>query len=439
MLRPRQLLVVGGMLFSMFFGAGNLILPPLLGLQAGIDAPVAMVGFLVAGIGLPVLGIVAVALCGDVRQLAGRVSPLFASVFVALVYLTIGPFLAIPRTSSTAFEMLRPLVSLSNNTDLGVVAAVFSVVFFGVAFVLALRPGLLSRVLGIFSAPALIALILLVVGASLLDPSGLPQPPQPPYDAHAATQGFAVGYQTMDLLAALCFGIVVATNVRQLGAQGSRGITGAISGAGVIAGALMMALYCGLCFVGVSMGSVMPNASNGAAILAASANSHFGAVGAVIVAAIFLIACLNVCTGLISCCAEYFNEAFPRVPLVAWAALFAIFSCAVSFIGLDAILGFSVPLLGALYPPAIVLVLMGLLHRWCDKLPHVWPWAVLLTGVYSMLVALRDTFAPALWLPLDAFPLAEFGLGWLLVALVGAVIGVAQSFVQNDGGMERRQ
>ena len=125
MLRPRQLLVVGGMLFSMFFGAGNLILPPLLGLQAGVDAPAAMVGFLVAGIGLPVLGIVAVALCGDVRQLAGRVSPLFASVFVALVYLTIGPFLAIPRTSSTAFEMMRPLVPLSNNADLGVVAAVF--------------------------------------------------------------------------------------------------------------------------------------------------------------------------------------------------------------------------------------------------------------------------------------------------------------------------
>lgn len=439
MLRPRQLLVVGGMLFSMFFGAGNLILPPLLGLQAGVDAPAAMVGFLVAGIGLPVLGIVAVALCGDVRQLAGRVSPLFASVFVALVYLTIGPFLAIPRTSSTAFEMMRPLVPLSNNADLGVVAAVFSVVFFGVAFVLALRPGLLSRVLGTFSAPALIALILLVVGASLLGPSGSPQPPQPPYDTHAATQGFAAGYQTMDLLAALCFGIVVATNVRQLGAQGSRGIAGAISGAGIIAGALMMALYCGLCFVGVSMGSTMPNASNGAAILAASANGHFGAVGAVIVAAIFLIACLNVCTGLISCCAEYFNEVFPRVPLVVWAALFATFSCAVSFVGLDAILGFSVPLLGALYPPAIVLVLMGLLHRWCDKLPRMWPWAVLLTGAYSISVALRDAFAPVLWLPFDMFPLAEFGLGWLLVALVGAAIGAAQSFVQNAGGLGRRR
>ena len=109
-LRPSQMLMVGGMLFSMFFGAGNLILPPLLGLQAGTEAVPAMAGFLLAGIGLPVLGIVAVALCGGVRELAGRVSPLFASVFIALVYLTIGPFLAIPRTSSTAYEMLRPLL-----------------------------------------------------------------------------------------------------------------------------------------------------------------------------------------------------------------------------------------------------------------------------------------------------------------------------------------
>ena len=144
-LRPGQLLAVGGMLFSMFFGAGNLILPPLLGLQAGDQAIPAMTGFLIAGIGLPVLGIVAVAVCGGVRELAGRVSPLFASVFIALMYLTIGPFLAIPRTSSTAFEMLRPLLPVTDAAGLGVATAAFSVAFFGVAFALALRPGLLSR------------------------------------------------------------------------------------------------------------------------------------------------------------------------------------------------------------------------------------------------------------------------------------------------------
>ena len=144
-------------------------------------------------------------------------------------------------------------------------------------------------------------------------------------------------------------------------------------------------------------------------------------------AAIFLLACLNVCTGLISCCSEYFSEAFPRIPLAAWAAAFAAFSCAVSLVGLDAILAFSAPLLGALYPPAIVLVAMGLAHKRCDRLPRMWPWAVLVTAACSVAVALRDAFAPGLWLPLDALPLADAGLGWLLPALAGAAIGAAQS------------
>lgn len=432
-LRPSQLLVIGGMLFSMFFGAGNLILPPLLGLQAGTEAVPAMVGFLAAGIGLPVLGIVAVALCGGVRELAGRVSPLFASVFIALAYLTIGPFLAIPRTSSTAYEMLKPLLPVTDATSQVVVAVAFSVAFFAVAFALALRPGLLSRVLGRFSAPALIALIVLVVGASIFDPAGSAQAPQTPYDTGAAAHGFLTGYQTMDLLAALCFGIVVAANVRQLGVREPKHLAGAISGAGIIAGVLMTVMYCGLAFVGYSMGSVMPDVQNGASILATSASVHFGGAGAVIVAAIFLIACLNVCTGLISCCAEYFHEVAPRFPLGVWAAVFAVFSCAVSLLGLDAILAFSVPLLGALYPPAIVLVVMGLFHGVCDKLPRMWPWAVLSTAVFSVMLALRDVLAAGFWLPLDALPFSEFGLGWLTVAVMGAAVGATLSLTTRRG------
>ena len=352
-----QLLVLGGMLFSMFFGAGNLILPPLLGLQAGADAVPATAGFLIAGIGLPVLGIIAVALVGDIRQLAGRVHPLFASVFIALVYLTIGPFLAIPRTSTTAYEMIKPLVP---GGDSFVLAAGFSVVFFAVAFFLALRPGMLSRILGRFSAPALIVLIALVVGSAIF--GGLSDVPaaRPPYDGNAASEGFLAGYQTMDLLAALCFGIVVASNVKEQGVTDPKKVTGAISVAGIVAGVLMAAVYCGLSFVGLSMAPAMPDAANGAEILAASANMHFGEVGSVIVAAIFLLACLNVCTGLISCCAEYFSEVCPRIPLPAWAGAFAVFSCAVSLVGLDSILAFSAPLLGALYPPAIAMMVMGL-------------------------------------------------------------------------------
>ena len=100
-LRGKKQLLIGFTLFSMFFGAGNLIFPPYLGAQAGTRLWLAFAGFAVSAIGLPIAGVVAVARAGGLPQLAERVHPRFAQVFSILVYLSIGPCLAIPRTAST--------------------------------------------------------------------------------------------------------------------------------------------------------------------------------------------------------------------------------------------------------------------------------------------------------------------------------------------------
>lgn len=436
-LSPRQSIAVGITLFSMFFGAGNLILPPMLALQAGTSTVPAMTGFLVAGIGLPVLGIVAVALVGTARELADRVHPLFSGIFVAAIYLAIGPCLAIPRTSSTAFEMLIPL--FPQGAPIRTIRLVFSIVFFAVAYALAMHPGALTKLLGRITGPALILLLIMVVGSSIVSPAGVAQAPQAPYDSAAPIQGFLTGYQTMDLLASLTFGLVIAENIKGLGVSDSHGLMREISRAGIVAGILMALVYCGLAQVGASFGSVMPNATNGAALLTASATLHFGIAGTVIIAAIYLLACLNVCIGLISCCGTYFAETFGaaapgaqtrvlgRIPYAGWAAAFAIFSCVVSNVGLDAILTFSVPLLSALYPVSIVFVIMGMAHRACGRLPLTWPWAIGATTVVSVATALRDAFFAGTWLPFDALPLASLGFGWLLPALCGAAVGAILS------------
>lgn len=436
-LSPRQSIAVGITLFSMFFGAGNLILPPMLALQAGTSTVPAMIGFLVAGIGLPVLGIVAVALVGTARELADRVHPLFSSIFVAAIYLAIGPCLAIPRTSSTAFEMLIPL--FPQGAPIGTIRLVFSIVFFAVAYALAMHPGALTKLLGRITGPALIILLVMVVGSSLVSPAGVAQAPQAPYDSAAPIQGFLTGYQTMDLLASLTFGLVIAENIKGLGVSDPHGLMREISRAGIVAGILMALVYCGLAQVGASFGSVMPNATNGAALLTASATLHFGIAGTLIIAAIYLLACLNVCIGLISCCGTYFAETFGaaapgaqtrmlgRIPYAGWAAAFAVFSCVVSNVGLDAILTFSVPLLSALYPVSIVFVIMGMAHRACDHLPLTWPWAIGATTIVSVATALRDAFFAGTWLPFDALPLASLGFGWLLPALCGAAVGAILS------------
>lgn len=425
-LTSKQSLFVGVTLFSMFFGAGNLIIPPLLGLQAGEAVVPAMVGFLVTGIGLPMLGIIAVGLAGTIRDLASRVHPLFAHVFVAAIYLAIGPCLAIPRTSSTSFEMFEPL--LPAGLSLEVARLVFSVVFFAVAYLLAMHPNALTRLLGRITGPALIALLVFVIGAALFDPASGLEAAHATYASAPTMSGFLTGYQTMDLLASLTFGIVIATNIRELGVTDDVGLTREVSRAGIFAGVLMGIIYCGLALVGVNIAAVLPGATNGAEILAASAGQHFGTVGTVVVAAIFLLACLNVCIGLISCCGTYFSDEFPRIPYRVWALGFAVFSCVVSNFGLDAILTFSVPLLNAMYPMAIVLVVMGMLHKVCDGMPAVWPCAVGLTAVVSIVTSLRDAFFTGAWLPFDVLPFADLGMNWVVPALLGALIGVVVSF-----------
>ena len=434
-----QRLSLAVMLFSMFFGAGNLILPPFLGYLSGTEAPAATVGFLVSGIGLPVLGVVSVAFSGDIRALAGRVGPRFAQAFVALVYLAIGPCLAIPRTSSTAFEMLVPL--LPEGTSVGVAQLAFSVAFFAVALAMAMRPGALSRLLGRITGPLLIALVVLIVGAAVVAPSGVPGPVQAPYDAGALPQGFLTGYQTMDLLASLTFGLVIAKNACEMGVSEKGRVAAEVSRAGVVAGVLMALIYCGLAWVGVSAGEGAVGSANGAAVLSASAAAHFGVGGTALVAAIFLLACLNVCVGLVSCCGTYFAATFGadaerpvrgfvgRLGYRAWALAFAGFSCAVSNLGLTAIVAFSVPLLSSLYPPAIVLVLLGMARgRLGEALGRhrlAWVLSVTVSIVVSASVSVRDAVVPALGLPFDALPLAGVGMAWVVPTVVALVVGLA--------------
>ena len=134
-LSGRKLLLIGFTLFSMFFGAGNLIFPPDLGAKAGIHFWPAFLGLAISAVGLPVAGVVAVARAQGLEKLAGRVHPVFAQVFMILIYLSIGPCLAIPRTASTSFAMLAPLVGTGAGLQLG-----YSVVFFAAAFLVALQP-----------------------------------------------------------------------------------------------------------------------------------------------------------------------------------------------------------------------------------------------------------------------------------------------------------
>ena len=221
-LRGKKLLLVGFTLFSMFFGAGNLIFPPFLGAQAGTALWSAFVGFAVSAIGLPIAGVAAVARAGGLPALAGRVHPRFAQVFAVLVYLSIGPCLAIPRTASTSFAMLTPLVGEASWLQWA-----YSALFFAAAYWIALHPERLTQRLGRVLCPALLALILLLFAGCLFRPAAAGYgTPAAAYAALPAAQGILDGYQTMDTLAGLNFGFVIALNIQALGITDPGGGTG---------------------------------------------------------------------------------------------------------------------------------------------------------------------------------------------------------------------
>lgn len=422
-LSKREQIVVGIALFSMFFGAGNLIFPPLMGQRAGTSALPAFAGFAVSAIGLPILGVAAIARMGDLGVLAGRVGKVFAAVYTVLIYLSIGPCLAIPRTASTSFEMaVTPF--LPGGAPVLLLRALFSAAFFAVALRFALRPAKLVELLGKRLAPVLLALIAaLTIGGLVRGFSG-GFAPAAAYTAAPLAQGFLDGYQTMDAIAALIFGSVLILNLRARGVTEDRAIVRVTLRAGVIAAILFAAVYGALTW----MGKTCPaSASNGAVILTDVARRAFGGAGVALLAGIFLLACLNTCISLLCCCGAYFHKLLPRLSYPAWTVIFAGVSAVLANAGLSWILKISVPILGCLYPVAILLIALSFLPaKLRDTRPLLFPLTVAFGGVVGAVAALADAglVIPGLGRLVALLPLYASGLSWVLPALLGAVISL---------------
>lgn len=424
-LTTKHRLLVGVTLFSMFFGAGNLIFPPFLGAQAGQASIPAMIGFCLSAVGLPMLGVIAVAGSGGLPRLAGRVHPRFAAVFTFLIYMSIGPCLAIPRTATTSFEM-AVVPFLSESVSIGTAQLLYSIIFFTIAFLLALHPDKLTDRLGKLLGPALLILIFVIFVGCVLYPVGIAGAPLGKYASGAAVNGFLEGYQTMDTIAALNFGFIIALNIRAKGVEDDRQIVGETCWAGIIAGVVLFAVYAVLTYIGVQSGTVFPGAANGTEVLKSIVMELFGSGGIIILALIFAIACLNTCVGLISCCGDYFAKIFPIFGYRVWACFFAVVSMMISNVGLNQILSLSVPVLGILYPVAIMLIVLAFLHKWLGGFCYVYPITILLTGVVSVLAALDSlkVVIPGITMLVRKLPFYAESLGWLVPAVLGIVIGV---------------
>ena len=235
-----------------------------------------------------------------------------------------------------------------------------------------------------------------------------------------AVQGILDGYQTMDTLAGLNFGAGIALNIRARGVTESRAVEGGTIRAGFIAGGLMLVVYAMLGHAGAETGTVYPGLATGAEVLTALAQQLFGRAGLVLIAAIFVIACFNTCVGLIACVGQYFHQLLPRIPYPAIAAFFAVASMLVSNLGLAAIIRLSTPVLNAIYPAAVVLILLSFMPG-LEKHRAVYPLCMGLTALQSIAAALPLGAVSA---AANALPLGSMGFGWVLPALAGLAGGL---------------
>ena len=416
-LEKKKKLLIGFMLFSLFFGAGNLIFPPFLGQNAGHQTIPAMIGFLMTAVILPVLGVIVVARFDGMDRLAQNVSEKFSKIFTLLIYLSIGPGLGIPRAASVPFEMaVAPY--LPEGTNLSVWMVGYSLVFFVIALWLCFNPSKLVDRIGTYLTPSLLTMICFVFVCFLFMGERSVVEAQPAYANAAFLQGFSDGYQTMDTIAALNFGIVIATTLGNWGLKEKKDVMSQTVRAGLFAGSILATVYVMLTYMGMCSSGIYTIQENGAWTLRCIVSQLFGNVGAILLAAIFTLACLTTCVGLINSISQYFSKVFHKLKYQQWVIVIVVFSFLICNLGLNAILSISIPVLNAIYPISIMLILLGLTHGLWKTNSYVYPMTICGVGCVSVIYSLDTAGVPLgiLGMVFEKLPLYADGFGWVGIA-----------------------
>ncbi|MDM5315269.1 branched-chain amino acid transport system II carrier protein [Fictibacillus sp. b24] len=427
----KRTLSVGLMLFALFFGAGNLIFPPALGQSAGDMVWQSMIGFFITGVGLPLLGVIALARSGGgLQTLTERVNPLFGAGFAIILYLAIGPFFGIPRTGTVAYEMAA-MPFLPESMNGGLPLFLFTVVFFALTYWLALNPSKLVDRIGNILTPLLLIIIGTVLVKAIITPVGKLGQATPEYASSPLIKGFMDGYLTMDTLGALAFGIVVITAVKQPGMKKEQ-VTKMVIKAGVIAALCLAAVYGILAYLGATS-QALGKSDNGGQILTNVVSQLFGQPGNLLLGLAVALACLTTSVGLVTACGEFANKMFPKLPYKTVILVLSIFSAGVANLGLSQLIKVSVPVLTAIYPVAIVLIILSYFHEAFSGRQEVYLGGIIATALISIADGLKafGFNLGSIEQIYSHIPLYADGIGWLLPALIGAVVGFIIALIRG--------
>lgn len=436
-LTKKELISVASMLFGLFFGAGNLIFPIYMGQLAGKNAVSAVLGFLVTGVGLPLLGVTAIGISrsNGLIELSGKISRGYSIFFTCALYLTIGPFFAIPRCATVPFAVgIEPILCSDSGTKFSLM--LFSAIFFAAVLGFSLRPGKILVWVGKILNPLFLIFLGILVVTALLNPMGgiADIAPSGEYSSNAFMTGFFEGYNTMDALAGLAFGIIIIDVIRGFGIDEPGAIAKNTIHAGIFSCILMAVIYVAVTLTGTQSRNVYDICRNGGEVFAVVAKHYFGGIGAVILAVTVTFACLKTAVGLVTSCSETFCRLFPKTfSYKIWAVIFSIVSFFIANVGLNSIISYAIPALMFLYPLAITLILLAVFGNFFGHSKYVYGYV---TG-FTFIAAIFDFFAalpncasnfPHICAITDCvykiLPFSEYGLGWIFPAFCGLAAGI---------------
>ena len=421
--------IIGLLIFGFFFGAGNLIFPPSLGFLSGEHFWPSILGFILSGVGIAVLALIVGALNpkGYTYELEQRVSPWFATIFLVLLYLTIGPFFAIPRTASVAYEVAFGNVVPMDWNVWG--RLIFTAFYFACAIAIAFNPSKILNRIGKIMTPIFVGCIILLVVLGLMkyghQPAGKALEG---YAANAFGTGFLEGYNTLDALASVAFSGVIVQSMRQLGFSSKKEYTRIVWMVGLVVGLLFSTLYLGLSALGnhfVIPAEVVSNADrhNGVYVLTQATHELFGSFGQAFLAIMVVMTCFTTTVGLIVSLSEYFEERFSWISYRSCAITFTLLGFLVANMGLNNIIQYSVPVLQILYPITIVFVLILLINK---VLPMAKLGQQLTIGFVTILSILTSLAGLTGWTSLNdlvgIFQLSDLSMNWLLPSVVGILL-----------------
>lgn len=406
-----DVIVVGFALFSMFFGAGNVIFPPYLGMESGSQWLAGFASYFIADIGLALVGMFALLRVGSSENVLARAGKIPSQVLMCAIILCIGPMVAIPRTSASTYEM-----AIVPNLP-GVSSLVFSIIFFAVILVLCIRESAVVDIVGKILTPGLLIGLCIIIVKGIITPLGTAD--LAAKIDNVVETGIKAGYQTLDAMAALPFGIIVVQSALDKGYSDKKSQFRLVGGAAALAGVLLMLVYMGLAYLGATVTAQYGLEVGRAELIMAIVEALMGKAGMIIFGVVVGLACVTTAIALTSSAAAYFTELCKgKVSYKAFVVIICVFSAAASNLGLDRIVSIASPILDVIYPPAMVLIFISLF------IPHVHNFisrgAALGALVFSVLCTLCGY---GLNMPfLEKLPFYDLGLGWIVPAIVFGLI-----------------